>query len=54
MMHLLGIGAIIALILLCTLLPFVPGEYDPLLNRTRGYYEVHVTAHPHWKYFWFD
>ena len=31
-------------------------QYAPeLLNRTRGYHAVHeVTAHPRWKYFWFD
>ena len=30
-------------------------EYSPEhLNRTRGYYAVHATGHPHWKVFWFD
>ena len=24
------------------------------LERQRGYYAVHETRHPHWKYFWFD
>ena len=24
------------------------------LNRARGYYAMDDTAHPHWKYFWFD
>ncbi|HSL23316.1 MAG TPA: hypothetical protein VK886_17435 [Vicinamibacterales bacterium] len=24
------------------------------LERTRGHYAVHDTAHRHWKYFWFD
>jgi len=24
------------------------------LDRRRGYNEVHDTAHPHWKDFWFD
>jgi hypothetical protein len=24
------------------------------LERRRGYYAVHDTRHPHWKYFWFD
>ena len=24
------------------------------LDRTRGHNAVHNTAHPHWKYFWFD
>ena len=24
------------------------------LERQRGYYAVHATRHPHWKYFWFD
>lgn len=29
---------------------------DPpeLLNRTRGYYAVQATAHPHWEIFLFD
>jgi hypothetical protein len=27
-----------------------PGD----LERQRGYYAVHDTRHPHWKYFWFD
>lgn len=30
-------------------------EFSPEhLERTRGYYAVHTTVHPHWKYFWFD
>ena len=30
-------------------------QYSPEgLQRTRGYFAVHATAHPHWKYFWFD
>jgi hypothetical protein len=30
-------------------------RYSPeRLDRTRGYYAVHATPHPHWKYFWFD
>jgi hypothetical protein len=24
------------------------------LDRSQGWYEVHDTSHPHWKYFWFD
>jgi hypothetical protein len=30
-------------------------QYSPEhLERTRGYYAVHATRHPHWNYFWFD
>lgn len=30
-------------------------QYSPeRLQRARGYFAVHDTGHPHWKYFWFD
>jgi hypothetical protein len=32
------------------LLQLTPAELEP----RRGYYAVHDTRHPHWKYFWFD
>lgn len=30
-------------------------QYSPArLERARGFFAVYETAHPHWKYFWFD
>jgi len=30
-------------------------QYPPeRLQRARGYFAVHPTAQPRWKYFWFD
>lgn len=34
------------------LLQLTPQELA--LEQTRGHYAVHESAHPHWKYFWFD
>ena len=30
-------------------------QYSPeVLERPRGYFAVHATGHPQWKYFWSD
>ena len=58
--HLLRIAGATAFILLCTILPFLPGRYDSLavplsmLDRGRGHNAVHDARQTHWKYFWFD